>query len=84
MDTAQTAISLDVLLLNQLDAAAEELGVPLSGLLARATKEFLRRHRNAKLLAALNRAHTEGPTEEEVELRQELKRRHRSRLQGEW
>ena len=84
MATAQTAISLDALLLSQIDAAAEELGVPRSGLLARAVEEFLRRHRNEKLLAALNQAHADGPTEDEVELRQALKRRQRSRLQGEW
>ena len=84
MATAQTAISLDALLLSQLDAAAEELGIPRSRLLARAAEEFLRRHRNAKLLTALNRAHADGPTREEVELRQALKKRHRARLEGEW
>ena len=73
MSSVKTAISLDAPLLKQIDAVATELRVPRSRLLALAAREFLRRHQNAKLLAELNRAHADGPTAEEVEMRQAWK-----------
>lgn len=84
MPSVKTAISLEAHLLKQIDAVATELRVPRSRLLALAAREFLRRHQNAKLLAELNRAHADGPTAEEVEMRQAWKRQYRSRLEGEW
>lgn len=84
MSSVKTAISLDAPLLKQIDAVAAELRMPRSRLLARAAREFLRRHQNAKLLDALNTAHASGPTDEEVEHRRAWKRQHRRRIEGEW
>ncbi len=84
MSAAKTAISLDPPLLQRIDAVAAELGLPRSRLLARAAEQFLRRHENARLLAELNRAHADGPTDEEIELRRAWKRQYRRRLEGEW
>jgi predicted transcriptional regulator len=84
MSSVKTAISLDAPLLQQIDAVAEELRIPRSRLLATAAKEFLLRHQSAKLLDALNRAHANGPSEEEVERRRVWKRQHRRRIEGEF
>ncbi len=83
MASVKTAISLDALLLRQIDAVAAELNVSRSRLLALAAAEFLREHESAKLLADLNRAHADGPTAEEVEMRRAWKRQHRRRVEGE-
>jgi len=84
MTSVKTAISLEAPLLEQIDAVAAELHVPRSRLLAKAAREFLRRYQNAKLLTALDKAHAEGPTDEEIELRRAWKRQHRRRIEGEW
>ena len=63
---------------------AAELKLLRSHLLALAAEQFLRRHQNAKLLADLDRAHADGPTAEEIEMRRAWKRQHRRRLAGEW
>lgn len=78
------AISLKAPLLKQIDAVATELDMPRSRLLAEAAREFLRRHESAKLLQALNEAHADGPTQEEVELRRAMKSRYRRRFEGSW
>lgn len=84
MASVKTAISLDALLLEQIDALAAELKMPRSRLLAQAAEEFLRQHENAKLLADLNRAHADGPTPEEVDMQRKWKSQYRHRLEGEW
>ncbi len=84
MSSVKTAISLDALLLKQIDAVAAELRMPRSRLLAEAAREYLLRHQNARLLDALNKAHASGPTDDEIERRRAWKRQHRRRIEGEW
>jgi predicted DNA-binding ribbon-helix-helix protein len=84
MPHVKTAISLEKLLLHRIDDVASDLGMPRSQLLARAAEEFLRRYESAKLLAALNEAHAEGPDAEEVERRRAWKYRHRRQVKGSW
>ncbi len=84
MSSVKTAISLDAPLLKQIDAAAAELRIPRSRLLARAAEEFLLKHQNAKLLDALNKAHASGPSDADIERRRAWKRQHRRRVEGEW
>lgn len=84
MASTKTAISLDTPLLRRIDAAAAELQIARSRLLALAAEEFLRRHDSERLLAELNRAHAEGPTAEEVDLRRAWKRQHRRRVEDKW
>jgi len=84
MSSVKTAISLDALLLQQIDAVAAELRMPRSRLLAEAAREFLRRHQSSKLLAALNKAHANGPTDEEIEQRRAWKKQYRRRMESEW
>lgn len=83
-NSVKTAISLEAPLLKEIDAVAHELRIPRSRLLAKAAREFLRRYENAKLLEALNEAHANGPTEDEIERRRAWKLQHRRRIQGEW
>ncbi len=82
MNRVKTAISIDALLLKQIDVLADELRMPRSRLLAEAAKEFLLRHQNAKLLDALNKAHASGPSDEEIERRRAWKRQHRRRVEA--
>ena len=84
MPTVKTAVSFDAPLLRQIDAVAAELKLPRSRLLALAAEQFLRRHQSAKLLEELNKAHADGPTAEEIEVRRAWKRQHRRRIEGEW
>lgn len=84
MAAVKTAVSLDEKLLERIDQVADELRLPRSRLLARAAEEFLVEHENRKLLERLNRAYSEGPTAEEVELRLRHRRRHRRLVEGSW
>jgi metal-responsive CopG/Arc/MetJ family transcriptional regulator len=69
--TIKTAISLQEPLFEQAEEVARELNVSRSRLFAIAVEEFLRRHRNQKLLEAINEAYADGPDEtEQQELEQ--------------
>ena len=84
MPSVKTAISLEAPLLRRIDATAAELDLPRSRLLSLAADEFITRHENAKLLEDLNRAHADGPTPEEIELRRAARRKHARRIEGDW
>lgn len=84
MPSAKTAISLDRRLLDRLDAAARELDLPRSRLLARAAEEYLRRHENQRLLTRLNRVYGEDGGEEERALARRRRGAHRRRVEGDW
>lgn len=80
MASVKTAISMDAELIGRLDAAARELGVPRSRLLAQAASAFLERRDNARLLELLNAAHAEPPTAEEAAVRSAQRAVHRRSL----
>jgi metal-responsive CopG/Arc/MetJ family transcriptional regulator len=63
--TVKTAISLRRPLLDQIDAAAEDLGMSRSGFLALAAEKLVRSLENRKLLAQINEAYADGPDAEE-------------------
>lgn len=84
MPNVKTAISLEAPLLRRIDTMAAELEIPRSRLLARAAEELIGRWENAKLLDELNRAHADGPSSKEIELRRAAKRKHLQRVEGEW
>lgn len=83
MSSVKTAISLEESLFEQAENAARELKVSRSRLFAMAIEEFLRRHENRKLLAAIN-ASVESPDPEERAVRSALRQRQRSRMEGDW
>lgn len=66
------------------EAAAREMKISRSDLLATALEEFLRRYQNRQLLEAINEAYKDGPTEEEREFLQHMKLHHRRILEDEW
>lgn len=79
----KTAISLDPTLLYRIDTLAQELKVSRSRLLALAAEEFLRKHENAWMLAQSGLAYADGPTEEERNVAQSMRLRHRQRVERE-
>lgn len=83
MATTKTAISLDPPLLDRIDSLARELDVSRSRLISLAAEEYLRRHDSARMLAALDRAYADGPTQEESRLRVAMRARQRRRIERE-
>jgi len=68
--TVKTAISLRRPLPDQIDAAAEDLGMSRSGFLAPAAEKLVRSLENRKLLAKINGAYADGSDAEEHETQQ--------------
>lgn len=83
MTTVKTAISMPESLFDQANAIAEEMNIPRSRFFALATEAYIRQYQNKKLLEAINRAYAK-PTEEEAQLQQEMRRKHRQLVEDEW
>ena len=49
-----------------------------------AARDFLKRHRSKQLLAAINDAYDDTPTEEEHELLDEMRDKHYKTVVGQW
>jgi antitoxin MazE6 len=84
MPTTKTAISLDSELFERADSVANELNIPRSRLIAMALDQFIERHRNRQILAALDAAHTDGASQDGIDLAQARRRRHRAQVEGSW
>lgn len=84
MPTTKTAISLDSELFERADSVANELNIPRSRLIAVALDEFIERHRSHQILAALDAAHADGAAQDEIDLEQARRRRHRTQVEGAW
>ena len=84
MTTKKTAISLQQSLFEQVDALARQLHVSRSQVFALAVEEYIQRHQNRKLLAAINAAYEASPGVEEQTLRREMRRQHRQLVDGPW
>jgi metal-responsive CopG/Arc/MetJ family transcriptional regulator len=69
----KTAISLEDELMVEADAAARDLGLSRSGLVAEALRDYLRRRRRAQISEKLNLAYADEPTVEERRLIRDLK-----------
>jgi metal-responsive CopG/Arc/MetJ family transcriptional regulator len=67
----KTAISMEDSLMKQADAAARDLGLSRSGLIAEALREYLRRRRQVRVTERLNQAYV---TETNVDERQLVKK----------
>lgn len=84
MATVKTAISLQDSLFEQVEDLARDLNVSRSHVVALALEEFVRRHQNRQLLAALNQAY-EAPQDPEESPRTPARRQqHRRIVEGEW
>jgi len=77
MSGVKTAISLDEDLFNEVNRLAHELHVSRSRLFTIAVKDYLKKQENQILLAQLNDAYSNNPSEEERKISQSAKARHR-------
>lgn len=84
MGSIKTAISLEKRLFEQIEALAKEMQVSRSRLFVLAAQEFLERHKNRKLLEAINDAYDDMPTAEEDELLVEMRDRHADVVKEQW
>jgi Arc/MetJ family transcription regulator len=69
----KTAISVEDELMEQTDAAALELGLSRSALVAEALRRFLRQRAQDRVTERLNQVYADGPNEEEIRLVRRLK-----------
>jgi len=76
----KTAISIPDDLFDALTRIAKEKNTSRSKVFAEATREYVERRTNRKLLLALNNAYSEEETSQEKELRKESKKYYRSRI----
>ena len=84
MANIKTAISIEKPLFEDMEALAEELDVSRSHLFSLAAQEFIRRHKNQKLLEAINEAHKEPPIPSEEDVQKLMRAKQRKMVQGEW
>ena len=84
MSYVKTAISLQEVLLQEIDALARELDISRSRLFALAAEEFLQRYQNQKLLEAINAAYDDSPNPEEETLHQQRRYQHRQLVTDQW
>jgi predicted transcriptional regulator len=72
-NSMKTAISVDDELMEQTDAAARDLGLSRSGLIAEALRGYLRQRAQARTTERLNQAYAGRPSENEMRLVRRLK-----------
>ena len=69
----KTAISVDDALMEQADAAARDLGLSRSGLIADALRDYLRKRRRVRTTEQLNVAYSNVPSADERSLVRKLR-----------
>jgi len=84
MTTIKTAISIDKPLFEQMDALAHDMNTSRSRIFAMAASEFIDRHKNLKLLEAINAAYVDFPDSNEATLRSEMRSRHLKMVKDQW
>lgn len=83
MPNIKTAISLPEAIFNQADALSKEMAISRSRFFALATAAYIQQYQNKKLLEAINNAYTEQ-TDEETQLQQGMRRKHRQLVEDAW
>ena len=66
MATIKTAISIEKPIFEQMNILAKDLNISRSRLFALAAQEFIKRHKNIKLLQSLNEAYDDLPESEPI------------------
>jgi metal-responsive CopG/Arc/MetJ family transcriptional regulator len=84
MATVKTAISIQESLFDQVNDLAEELQMPRSRLFALAVEEFIKRYENRNIFDALNEVYDGAPDQGEEALQEEMRRRQRQLVEGQW
>lgn len=84
MANIKTAISIEKPLFEQVDDLAHELKTSRSRIFALAAQEFLQRHKNQKLLEAINDAYDDIPDEIDESLKPMRRSRHLKMMKDQW
>jgi metal-responsive CopG/Arc/MetJ family transcriptional regulator len=84
MVVKKTAISLDGPLIDEVDALAKEMEVSRSHLFQMAAREFIQRHKDRKLLEAINAAYPGSPDPAEKKLQAQMKSKQRRLVDDQW
>ena len=84
MANIKTAISIDKPLFEQVDDLAHELNISRSRIFTLAATEFIQRHKNLKLLEAINAAYDDFPDEKETFLKSVMRSRHFKIVKDQW
>jgi metal-responsive CopG/Arc/MetJ family transcriptional regulator len=84
MSNIKTAISIDKPLFEQVDNLAHELNTSRSRVFALAATEFIQRHKNQKLLDAINAAYDDFPDTKEATFKSVMRSRHFNMVQDQW
>jgi metal-responsive CopG/Arc/MetJ family transcriptional regulator len=80
----KTAISIDKPLFEEVDELAHELNTSRSRIFSLAAQEFIDRHKNQKLLQAINEAYEDMPDEKEESLKSMMRSRHLRMVKDQW
>ena len=84
MGNIKTAISIDKPLFEQVDNLAHELNTSRSRIFALAAIEFIQRHKNKKLLEAINSAYDDIPDVKEEFLKAAMRAKHIKMVKDQW
>lgn len=84
MANIKTAISIDKPLFEEVDELAQELKTSRSRIFSLAAQEFIDRHKNQKLLQAINKAYEDIPDEKEESPRSMMRLRHLGMVKDQW
>jgi metal-responsive CopG/Arc/MetJ family transcriptional regulator len=84
MARKKTAISIEQPLFEEIEALAKEMEVSRSQVFAVAAREFIRYHKNQKLLDATNNAYKDTPDLDEEALKTRMKSKHRRLVKEQW
>ena len=84
MANIKTAISIGKPLFEKVDNLAHELNTSRSRIFALAATEFIQRHKNQKLLEALNAAYDDIPDVKEESLKSMMRSRHLKMVKDQW
>ena len=84
MANIKTAISINKPLFEQVDDLAHELNTSRSRIFALAAAEFIHRHKNLKLLQAINAAYDDFPDAKEASLGSVMRSRHVKMVKDKW
>jgi len=84
MKNVKTAISIDKPLFEQVSDLAHEFNTSRSRIFALAAEEFIQRHKNQKLLEAINAAYDDIPDVTEESLRSRMRSTHLKMVKDQW
>ena len=84
MGNIKTAISIEKHLFEEAETLAKGLNITRSRFFALAAEEFIQRHKNQKLLDAINRAHDDLSEVDDEKYLNRMRSRHRNLVKEQW